>query len=424
MVQLVDDLRTGGGGHREHLVVLGINSVFGGKLGIAVHRSALGGKDVIQRLVCAVATGEVVVARIKNIGPCAVGVIGTHFLLGHVNGEGYRLSSGYILLQEAHQLHRCLLNTVGLVVIGIRRLHINFYHFAAIYVGGVGHIHCKGEFIPILSHGIIGILKGTVTQAIAKGECHGLVIVKITSIALTQDHILIPGLVVAVADVNTLLVGHIILIVGALETEPLGCGIGIASGVSVLDGGRSQVVIAVGVHQLARRIHRAVQQVTDCVDAALTNLAYPEACIHSVISAADIRVQEIQLHCVSHVQQDDNLAEVAALFELSQLAQQVLFLFGELKNIAVAVASVVPGQVRALAAHAGNHKDGSVSILLDTVPFCTAIHAQRHLVGGILGIFKDIVVQAARCLSAAIALPRALGVKGPHGGIDRETIVL
>ena len=424
VVQLVDNLRAGSGGHCEHLIVLGRHGVLGGKLGLALHRSTFGGQDIVQGLMGTVAAGEVIVARIQDIGAHTVGVIGAHLLFGHIHGEGDGLPGGHVLLLEAHQLHCGLLDAVGLVVLGVGGLHIDLHHLAAIHVRGVGHVHSDSELVPVLGHGVVGVLKGAVAQAVAEGEGHSLVVVEITRVALTQHHVLIPGLVVAVADVDALLVSHIILVVGAFESQAFGRSIGVTGGVGVLDGGGGQIVIAVGVHQLAGGVHRAIEQVADGVDAALANLAYPEAGVHAVVGTAHVGVQEVHLHRVGHIEQDDDLLQIAALLELGQLAQQVLLLLGELENVAVAVPGAVPGKVRALAAHTGDHKDGGIAVLFDAVPLPAAVGAQRDLVGGVLGVVKNVVVQAAGRLGAAIVLARALGVEGPHGGVDGEAVVL
>ena len=248
MVQLVGDGKTGvgggiGGGVQFCLLVLD------GQLGIAggghpgrlhgavggIAGGGLGGQDIVQRLVCAVAGGKVIVAGVHNIGFGTVCVVGAHLALVHRDSGGDGLACGDVDLGKAHQFHRRLLDAVLAVIVGVGGLHVDLHRLGAVHRAGVGHIHREGEAVAVVGHGQGAVTEGGVAQAVAEGISHGGGVIIVAHIGVAQDVVLVAGLVVAVADVDALLVGDIVFVVAVERQAGRGC-VGVGGGVSILDG--------------------------------------------------------------------------------------------------------------------------------------------------------------------------------------------
>ena len=66
--------------------------------------TALGGQHIVQCLVCAVADGEVVIARIEDVALRAVGVIGREEVAGHIDRDSLGCTCGHVDFVIAQQL--------------------------------------------------------------------------------------------------------------------------------------------------------------------------------------------------------------------------------------------------------------------------------------------------------------------------------
>ena len=190
----------------------------------------------------------------------------------------------------------------------------------------------------------------------------------------------------------------------------------------VLNGGRSQVVIAVGIHQLAGGIDGAVEQAADGVDAALAHFAHPHAGVNAVVHAADIGVEEVQLNGVGGVEEDDDLADLAAGLALAQGLEEVLLLLAQLQDVSAAVPCAVPGQIGAFAADAAQHYDCGVAIVSHGIPLGLGVNALGNFADQESGVLKDIVVQRTGGSHQTVVLARAGGVEVPQGGIDGKAV--
>ena len=81
--------------------------------------TALGGQHIVQCLVCAVADGKVVIARIEDVALRAVGVIGREEVAGHIDCDSLGCTCGHVDFVIAQQLDRGLFDVVLLVVVGV-----------------------------------------------------------------------------------------------------------------------------------------------------------------------------------------------------------------------------------------------------------------------------------------------------------------
>lgn len=101
----------------------------------------------------------------------------------------------------------------------------------------------------------------------------------------------------------------------------------------------------------------------DGADAALTHFAHPQAGVDAEVLAAYGGLDYVQLHGVGGVQQQHDLFQETGGFQLSQLAQDVLFLGTDGEHVAARVGRAHHGQVLALAAHTADDHDGGVVVL-------------------------------------------------------------
>ena len=176
--------------------------------------TALGGQHIVQCLVCAVADGEVVIARIEDVALCAVGVIGREEVAGHIDRDSLGCTCGHVDFVIAQQLDRGLFDVVLLVVVGVRGLCVQLHRSLAVPVAGIAHRDSrrKGVGVAVVVQFVKVVLIVRVGQTVAEGEADLLGVVPAVGrgfganrgigVALTEDGVLVAGLVVAVADVD------------------------------------------------------------------------------------------------------------------------------------------------------------------------------------------------------------------------------
>ena len=221
MVELIGDLHTGGGvelvGRGIHGVVcrgVGCNKSSVAVGGHAVcHGLALGREDVVDRFVCVFGCGDIIIARIQNVGLGIDVVVRLQLLL--IKSDRYRFACAGSQLCSfgiAHQLHSSLFHLVCLVVIGIGALCIHFHNVLAGNRTGVGHLDRDGAGVAIPAGVVVGPIKGGVGQAVAEGIHHSVIVVVIACVALTQHLVLVAGLVVAVANIDALFVADVVVL--------------------------------------------------------------------------------------------------------------------------------------------------------------------------------------------------------------------
>ena len=157
--------------------------------------------------------GHVVGAGVKHPGAGALGVVGGK--LGLVEGHGELLALAGLQqlgLGVAHQLHRGLLDAVGAVVVRVGALRVELDHVLAGHVTGVGDGHLGRAGLARPARGEVRPVKGGVAEAKAKRIADLVGIGEVAGVALAQDAVLVAGLVVAVPDVDALLVAHVVVL--------------------------------------------------------------------------------------------------------------------------------------------------------------------------------------------------------------------
>ena len=405
--QAVDDGRAVGGDGEGGGVQGGLLPGGGeGRVAVGVHAVgagvALGGQDVIHRVVGVGGGGEVVGPRLQDIGTRAVGVVGRQVPPVHGDLQGLGLTGLQNAgLAEAHQLDGRLLHAVLPVVVGVRTLGIDLHGLFARHAAGVGdgdgHAHKT-------AHGLrqpkIAVLKGSVAQPVAEGEGHVIGIGIVPGISSTHDLILVPGLVVLVADVDALLVDHIGL--GVVGNLPLHIAL-VHGGHKVGHGGGREIVIAVGIGQAAGGVPPPRQDIRHGVDAGDAHIADPQAGVHPIL----VVFQEVHLEGVGGVEQHHDLLDRPRRLHIRQVLHHLPLIL-----VQGQVVGLPEGQINALAPHAGEHHDGRVAILG---------HGALHLIG--VNAPGGLPHRRGGGKAAAVpyvVLAGALGIEVPQRAVDGQ----
>ena len=390
----------------------------------------------------AVAHSEVVAAVVHDVGLGVFAVVALELFLGDVHGQGLALAGGeHVGLGVAHQLHSGLFDAVQDVVLGVGLLQVDGHDlFAAVLVAhvGDGDGHVVALAVLILLEAETGIGKLGVGQTVAKGEGHILIVIVIAGVGTADDAVVVAGLVVAVTDVDALGV-HAVVHVGFLQARFLVAVIGLGKALGSLLAGvvegqlhsrrRGEIILGVGVGQLAGGHIVAHQGLGHRMDARAAHIAHPGTGVHvdDVGGAAGggQTIQEVQLHGGRGVQQHDDLLDLTLLFQFRQARQHGQFVLAQGEVAAVMAVSTEGGHVAALARAAGHHADGGGALQgsLDVV----AHRAEGRVVdelgvthgdGGIVipGILVDDEARLLqRFLEGGVA--RGGGAAGAGGGV-------
>ena len=412
VLELVGDLVARGLGSGESLLVQTQGDPIGhqGSCALGVHpavgaggRETLLRQDVVHGVVGVPGGGEVVVAVHDDVGLRVLAVVGRELALLHGDGHGLALAGGQELrLGEAHQLHAGSLHAVLPVVVTIGLLEVDLHDLLARGGTAVGDLHAHivhGVRAGAgLLHAVVGIAEGGVALTVAEGIADGGVVVEAAGVGGAHDIVFIPGLGVAVAQVDTLLVDHVVavLLEGAVVVHG-GGGAFIGLGAEVGQGGVLAVIRPEGGGEAAGGVHLAGQDVADRVHAHLAGGADPQGRVHAVL----LVVQEGCLHLVGEVQDHHDLLDGAGFLLGLQAPEEVLLHGAQLqivavRGVALAAGGVVqpadgilaPGHVAALAAQAGDEHDGGIAVLDE---------------GGAVGLFHCVPRRVADGLGAGDA---------------------
>ena len=436
MIQLVGDGSTGGSrcissSVQRSLLILDSQSsiAFADHLGqvnctiCSVFQFSFCSQNIVQSLMRAIAGCKVVVSGINNVGLCAVCIVSTHFTFGNGNIDGNGLTCRNGDFFKTDQFDGSFFNAIFTVIVRIGRLHIDLDSLAPIDGTGIGDVDGKHEIIAGFLHGQAVINKVSIGQTIAKGISHSGGIVVIANIGVAENFVLITRLIIAVSDIDAFLIGDIILVVGSLERKSGLSRVGVRGRASILNSGAGQIIVAVGIHQLAAGVDRAVQQVADGFDTRLPNFTHPHTGIHTVVHAANRRFKEVQFNRIGTIEQNNDLFDLTSVFHLSQLCQKVALFLAQREHIAITIADSVPRNVGALTADTRDDHNGGITVISDGVPFSIRVSRHRNFVDGKVCVIEDVVVQTSGILFAAIVFACTGGVKIPHSRVDRETVI-
>ena len=199
----------------------------------------------------------------------------------------------------------------------------------------------------------------------------------------------------------------------AAHRARLGVGVGVGVGAEVLHGGGRERAGGIGVHELARGVDVAAEDLGDGIHAVLAGAADPQAGVDAVGGVVD----PVERHGVGRVDEHHRGIEV----EACDVFQKLLLFFLQFK-IGIAVAELAEGEVAAFAAAAADGDDGQivVAVIRDA--------GISHGIGGDLGDARqaghrvELGEHAGRGAVHArvFQLLDALVVPVEHGLIDLE----
>ena len=356
--------------------------------------------------------GQVVVACIENIRSCTVCVIAGKVAAVYLHGHSLAGTGGqHVGLGKAYQSDGGFFNVVFFVIVGVGRLGVNLHDLLAA-VGAA----CVRDFY----RHIVGVIRGIVNsvkvaeckirvgQAVAERVGDLGVVVVACRVARTHDDILVPRLVVAVADINALGVDDVVHRVFAVGVDLNLVRVTVDVGAKVLHGRGGERVLQERLGQMAAGRDLAGQNLADGRQSRLAHVTNPQAGINAVIGV----VQEVQLQSIGTVQQHNDLFNRAVLFQCADLRQHFLFFLGQVQRVAVGHSrAVIHGQIGALTADTAQGDNSSVTVLGNAVQCIGRVGAPRHLVDGV------IAAAANGARGAAIAL--AVGVEVPQRFVHR-----
>ena len=352
-------------------IVLLCDRVLMGKSGVAVSGHAIGNgitlgcQNVIQGIMGIIACRKIIITGIDNIGFRAVGVIGLHQFLGNRDSNGF-LGTGIqqLGLGKAYQFYCGFLDAIVPVILGIGRLHIDLHHILAGGAAGVGHGNRNLESIRFLGHLVVGPCEIRIAKAVAKGELNRFRVLVVTGISLAQHRVLIPGLVITIAYINTFGINQVIVAVA---------NAGIADGVipQVLGRRGTEAVIGIGIHQMTGGVDFTGQRLGHRVNALLANTAGPQASLDIGIGRI---LQEAQFNGVIGIDHDHNIREV-----LTGHGQQVQLVLIRLQ-IQITGSQRCSGNVRAFTAGATDTNHSRVTVLCKAGNFRIGVDIARHFI--------------------------------------------
>ncbi len=449
VLEVVGHHLAGIGGDGVGRVVQAGQLVLVGLGGIALHRIALGvehpsdapgGQHVVQRVVGVAADGKEVLAGVEHVAAClgavrpvgGIAVIGGEDVVRELQGHGLALprrqGGG---LGEVGQLDGALFRLPRLV----GELDVELHHVLALagVVGRavVGHLHLGGDgvggLVPVHAQQLLG--KAGVAFARAEGEHHlvgvvpsavlaGVHALGAVGVVDAQHLVLVAGLIVLVAHIDTLGVHQVLVLILAGEVVE-----GEVAG--VLHGGGAEGVGGVGDDVAAGGVGLAAQHPGHAGHAVVAGVADPQTGVHTVVR------QPAQIHGVAGVEHHDDLVELAGIpdhvegVDLVLVEGQLGYTGGAL--LPVALEAVV--QVALLAAEAAHDVDGGVVVAGRVGALRPGVGAGGDLadesglgagaVGGHDGVVHRLVDLEALLLHGVVEVDAVVGRAAGAAVVDR-----
>ena len=178
-------------------------------------------------------------------------------------------------------MDRCLFNVVFPVIVSVGRLGIDLDDLLARRGTSIGHGNCdRRSVIAFIKLHTCQFLRETcVAQAKAEGIDDLVVIVPIPGVSLSQDAVLIAGLIIAIVSINPLRIYHVIFRLGGFNLGTV--GVGIVAEIHV--GGGGGRICDKGLYQLAGGIGPTRDHIRHTVSAPETGIAKAEDGRNAVI---------------------------------------------------------------------------------------------------------------------------------------------
>ena len=297
---------------------------------------------------CVFGCGDIIIARIQNVGLGIDVVVRLQLLLIKSDRYGFACAGSQLCsFGIAHQLHSSLFHLVCLVVIGIGALCIDLYDILASHITRIGDLDSHGAGIAIPAGIVIRPLKIRVGQAVSKGIHHSIRIVVITGIALTQHLVLVAGLVVAVANIDALFVADVVVLGQAAVLVIVG------KVAKVLGGRAVHGIHLVGVHGAAGRIYLAGEDLCQRAQTIITHSGSRNDGMD-----AGVILDPAQVYRCAGVQQQHHIVKVVVQILKDLQFRRIRFQIGFgliLFHIGVVVHGA--GHITAFARHTAEHKN-------------------------------------------------------------------
>ena len=362
------------------------------------HGLAVCCKNVVNCVMSIGSSGKVVSTCIKNIGHCAICVIGSKIALVNLNSNSLGLAclddTG---LAEAYKLNCSLLNLVIDIILSVGRGKVDLNGFLTVNLTVV--TNGNGNIVALLTVLICALfnLKAIIVcevgvgETVAEGEGNLLAILLsvVACITLIHNRVKVSGLVVLITYVDALLVYHVgRSLIGNLTVE-----VSVLKRKIVVHCRRRKVVVAIGIYEATRGVNLTCKNIGNSVGTCDTKTANPHTCVNVVI------IKEINLKCVRGVYKNDDLCTGCCLY-LFCISKKLSFIIVKRKIVRSIFYALVAGEgtVIALTANTGE---------CDYESICIAVNRSLYVIGIVSGVdFND------RCLtteSSVLTATTALG---------------
>ncbi len=342
--------------------------VCGKRIDSVLSYAALLAQNVVQSVMGIVSDSQVIIAAFQDIALGILGIIGGKLFTVDGNRDFLRLvRSKFLGLGKSAEFDRSLLDTIGDIIIGIRTLEIDLDDILGLMASCV--FHHKGDVdgivFRVLDKGRSAVFERGIGKTIAERIGYDAGIVVVSDTLTIVDKVLVSGLIVAVSDIDTFLIGIVVLVsvkaVSHHVLTPLG-GIGPLCGIHVDHARTRGIVVAIGIDKPSGRRRIAHKKIGNAVKTHLTGIANPKAGIDLGRSGS----QKIAFQRIGGIEEDDDLTELAL-----GLIDEFDFVLGEFKGVSASVHGLVSvalmldivRNIVHFAADSGDDDDGSIIVL-------------------------------------------------------------
>ena len=356
---------------------------------------------------CVFSRSDIVITCVQNVGLGIDVVVGLQLFLVEGDRHGLACTGSQLRgLGVTDQFNGSLFHLVGLVIIGVRALCVDFHNVLACNRTGVGDLDRHGAGIAIPAGVVIRPVKGGVGQAVAEGVHHSIVVVVIARIALTEDFILVTGLVVAVANIDALFVADVVVL------GEVAILIVVGKVAEVLRRRAVHGIHFIGIHGAAGGVHLTGEDFCQRAQTVITHSG-------SRNDGVDIGIvfDPAQVYRCAGVQQQHHIIKVIVQIlqdlQLGRIRLQIslgLVLF----HIGVVVHGA--GHITAFARHTAEHKDRHRALHGIGQARLRLHDGQRALVDGEV----LVITVRDRADTQTVILAVAFGIEFPEVLVDTE----
>ena len=304
--------------------------------------------NVVERIVRVLTNCKIVVACLEDVGSHIVRVVGLELVIVNNNGVVLALTGlKNVGLGVTNKLYRGLFNIILLVILGIGLLEIDLNGCLTCHKTCVGNGNRYVIIAVLFLHSHIGVLEGGVGDTVAEGVLNLLLIAPAACrvnracsrgcVAKSENAVLVTGLVVTVAYVDTLLVNDVLVVVGvsievicrkAACTGKLKC--------ACVNSGRSRVIlIYVGINKSARGVYLTREHVVKSAEGCVTAHTCPNASIDVIV------INGLHLHSSACVKNKNKLLEGGTL-QCGECRKGISLVLCKVEVVVVNVALVLP----------------------------------------------------------------------------------